>query len=176
MATPTEYFRWYITDERTGKRRLTTYAMTRADAVERFPDAEPDLGTREVRDLPEPGEMRGNTRPPGSSERSPGAFLIGRSVLLLRYPLDRTLQNIVRIRLDHPEFVALRRGDAVGRGARGVEHQRAGAVAAERVDAGAGRRRDHLAAVGGHVAVRSLRTCSRFGSACVRLKYASFGP
>jgi len=64
MPTPTEFFHWYITDERTGKRRLTTYAMTRADAAERYPDAEPDLGTREVRGLPEPGEVRRNTRPP----------------------------------------------------------------------------------------------------------------
>jgi|KBSSwiStaDraftv2_1062776.scaffolds.fasta_scaffold57165_2 hypothetical protein len=46
------------------KRRLTTYAMTRADAAERFPDAEPDLGTHEVRNLPEPGDVRSNTRPP----------------------------------------------------------------------------------------------------------------
>ena len=64
MAGPTEFFRWYITDERTGKRRLTRYAMTRAEAAERFPDAEPDLRTREVRNLPEPGEAHGNTRPP----------------------------------------------------------------------------------------------------------------
>ena len=48
-STPTEFFKWWIVDERTGKRRLTRYAMTRADAAERFPDAEPDLGTREVR-------------------------------------------------------------------------------------------------------------------------------
>ena len=64
MPTPTEYFRWYIVDERTGKRRLTRYAMTRADAAERYPGAEPDLRTREVRDLPEPGELHGNTRAP----------------------------------------------------------------------------------------------------------------
>ena len=31
-------------------------------ADERYPDAEPDLRTREVRDLPEPGELHGNTR------------------------------------------------------------------------------------------------------------------
>ena len=65
MATPTEFFRWYITDEVTGKRRLTRYAMTRAVAAERFPEgAEPDLRTREVRMLDEPGELHGNTRPP----------------------------------------------------------------------------------------------------------------
>lgn len=65
MSTPTEFFRWYITDERTGKRRLTTYAMTREQAKERFgDDAEPDLRSREVRHLPEPGEMHGNSSPP----------------------------------------------------------------------------------------------------------------
>src|SRR6187431_1159637 len=64
MLTPTEYFRWWIVDERTGKRRKTTYKMKRADAEERFPGAEPDLQSREVRQLPAPGEMKGNTKPP----------------------------------------------------------------------------------------------------------------
>jgi len=77
MSIPTEFFRWWSVDERTGKRRLTSYAMTRADAAERFQDAEPDLGTREIRDFPEPGERRGNTRPPSSNERSPGPFSSG---------------------------------------------------------------------------------------------------
>jgi len=27
MPTPTEFFRWHITDERTGKRRLTSYRL-----------------------------------------------------------------------------------------------------------------------------------------------------
>ena len=67
MSTPTEYFRWWIVDEVTGKRWLTWYAMTRAQAAERFPDAEPDLRTRGVRELraPAPGELYGNTRPAG---------------------------------------------------------------------------------------------------------------
>jgi hypothetical protein len=64
MATPTEFFRWWIIDERTGRRRLTTYAMTREQAAERYPGAEPDLRTREVRNLPDRGEARGNSRPP----------------------------------------------------------------------------------------------------------------
>jgi hypothetical protein len=64
MTTATEFFKFGIVDERTGKRRLTRYAMTRADAAERYPGAEPDLRTREVRDLPEPGELHGNTRAP----------------------------------------------------------------------------------------------------------------
>jgi len=65
MPIETEYFRWYITDERTGKRRLTTYKLTRAHAAGRFPGgAEPDLQTREVRHLPGPGEYEANSRPP----------------------------------------------------------------------------------------------------------------
>jgi len=65
MPTPTEFFRWWITDERPGKRRLTRYAMTRGEAAERFPEgAEPDLRTREVRMLDEPGELHGNTKAP----------------------------------------------------------------------------------------------------------------
>jgi hypothetical protein len=63
MSTPTEFYRWNIVDERTGKRRLTTYATTRADVAERFPGAEPDLQSRETRNVPDPGEPRGNTRP-----------------------------------------------------------------------------------------------------------------
>jgi hypothetical protein len=65
MPIPTEFFRWWITDERTGKRRSTTYRMRRDEAAERFPDAEPDLDSREIRDLPAPGEdSPANSRPP----------------------------------------------------------------------------------------------------------------
>jgi hypothetical protein len=64
VPTPTEFYRWLIVDERTGKRRRTTYAMTRADAAERYPGAEPDLQRRELRNVPDPGEQRGNSRPP----------------------------------------------------------------------------------------------------------------
>jgi len=64
MTTPTEFFRWWVVDERTGKRRLTTYKMTRAEAADRYPGAEPDQQSREVRHLPQPGEMHGNSRPP----------------------------------------------------------------------------------------------------------------
>ena len=32
-AAPTEFFRWWIVDDRSGKRRLTTYKLTRADAA-----------------------------------------------------------------------------------------------------------------------------------------------
>lgn len=64
MTIPTEFFRWYVTDERTGKQRLTGYAMSREQAAERFPGARPDLRTREVRHLPGTGEdPPANTRP-----------------------------------------------------------------------------------------------------------------
>jgi len=66
VRTPTEFFRWWITDERTGKRRRTTYKLTRAEEAQRFTDAEPDLQSREVRDLPDPGEIPANSRPPAT--------------------------------------------------------------------------------------------------------------
>jgi hypothetical protein len=65
MSTPTEFFHWWIVDERTGKRHLTTYKLTRADAERAFPGAEPDLQTREVRDLPNPDRLPANSRPEG---------------------------------------------------------------------------------------------------------------
>jgi len=65
MPTPTEYFLWRVPDERTGKLRLTSYKLTRADAQRAFPGAEPDLKSREVRDLPDEGETLPNSRPGG---------------------------------------------------------------------------------------------------------------
>jgi hypothetical protein len=41
--------------------------MTREQAAERYPGAEPDMRTREGRNLPEPGEARGNTRLPAEA-------------------------------------------------------------------------------------------------------------
>ena len=64
MRTPPEFFRFWIVDERTGKRRLTTYRMTSAEAAVRYPGAEPDLQTREVRHLHGHGEIHANSRPP----------------------------------------------------------------------------------------------------------------
>jgi hypothetical protein len=65
MPTATEFFNWYITDERTGERRLTTYKLSRANASKAFPGAEPDLTTREVRNLPDAGESPTTSRPGG---------------------------------------------------------------------------------------------------------------
>jgi hypothetical protein len=63
--TPTEFYNWWITDERTGERRLTTYKLTRANAERAFPGAEPDLQTRELRHLPKAGDAPANSRPGG---------------------------------------------------------------------------------------------------------------
>lgn len=61
MNNPLELWRWWITDERSGKRRLTKWYMTEADALERYPDAERDLRSHEVR--AGTGNV-GNTVPP----------------------------------------------------------------------------------------------------------------
>ena len=54
MTKPIELWKWWITDEVTGKRRKTTYLLTRRVAVERFGnDVQPVSGSMEVRDLPE---------------------------------------------------------------------------------------------------------------------------
>ena len=44
----TELFRWWFIDE-TGERRLTTYKLSRINAARAYPDAWPDLQTREWR-------------------------------------------------------------------------------------------------------------------------------
>lgn len=57
---PTEFFRFWVPDDRRpGKVRLTRYAMTREQAAVSFPGAQPDLGTREVRNLPEDADEAG---------------------------------------------------------------------------------------------------------------------
>jgi hypothetical protein len=57
MPIETEFFRWWITDEVTGKRRKTSYRMDRAPSLERYPDAEPDPSSREVRQVYQPREQ-----------------------------------------------------------------------------------------------------------------------
>jgi hypothetical protein len=66
MPTPTEFFHWWIADDHTGQRRLTTFKLSRADAEKAFPGAEPDLQTREVRDLPDMAEAPPSSRPGGN--------------------------------------------------------------------------------------------------------------
>lgn len=66
MPNPTEFFCWWITDERTGERRLTRFKLTRADAQRAFPGAEPDPATREMRELPDRGALPATSRPGGT--------------------------------------------------------------------------------------------------------------
>lgn len=62
-ASLTEYFLWYVPDERTGELRLTKYKLSRADAERAFPGTVPDPSSREVRDVPEIGKPPANRRP-----------------------------------------------------------------------------------------------------------------
>ncbi len=50
MLEPIILWRWWLTDERTGERKLTSYRMTEADARERHgDDAVKEGSTREER-------------------------------------------------------------------------------------------------------------------------------
>jgi hypothetical protein len=49
MDEPLVLWKWWIRDERTGKRRLTTYRLTDADALRQFPGAEREPSSREER-------------------------------------------------------------------------------------------------------------------------------
>jgi hypothetical protein len=51
-----EYFHWWITNEVTGKRVKTDYAMTVEVALTQWPGAEAVEGSREVREVPETEE------------------------------------------------------------------------------------------------------------------------
>lgn len=64
MTMRTEFFRWWIVDPRTGRRRLTTTHLSREDAQRRFPGAEPDAGSREFRERRSGDEAGGETLPP----------------------------------------------------------------------------------------------------------------
>ena len=71
MAEPLILYRWWITDDITGKRRRTSYLMTEADAKARHPSAEPDPATREERRGSADGASAVNWRPgpPSGSSR-----------------------------------------------------------------------------------------------------------
>lgn len=62
-----DYWLWWITSERTGKRVRTSFRMTEAVARERYPDAERIEGTCETRTVPENDRER--------AEASPGRWL-----------------------------------------------------------------------------------------------------
>lgn len=51
-----EYWRWWVVDEVTGKRRQTRHRMTAAEAAVQHPGSTRVDGTLEVRRVPEPGE------------------------------------------------------------------------------------------------------------------------
>lgn len=58
------FYQWWIVDQVTGERVLTPYKLTRKHAALAFPGAEPNPDSREVRDVPDPGQDPwGNTRP-----------------------------------------------------------------------------------------------------------------
>jgi len=65
MSPLTEFFCWWVIDERTGERRLTRFKLTRVDAQRACPGAEPDPQTREVRNLPDVDELPPHSRPDG---------------------------------------------------------------------------------------------------------------
>jgi hypothetical protein len=66
MSMPeTEFYKWWIVDTRTGERCLTTYKLSRANAEKAFPGAEPDLETRELREVQVAGQTA-NSRPGGN--------------------------------------------------------------------------------------------------------------
>jgi len=51
---PVEFFRWWLPpDAWHRKRHLSSWRMSRAEAQKRYPGAEPDLSSREVRECPE---------------------------------------------------------------------------------------------------------------------------
>jgi len=56
----TEYFRWWVVDERTGERLLTATRLSREDARRLFPGSVPDLTSREFRE----DELFADTLPP----------------------------------------------------------------------------------------------------------------
>jgi len=63
MPAATEYFQFGVVEERIGKRALTAYKLSRADAARAFPGAEADLTSCEVRDVARPGDTPANSRP-----------------------------------------------------------------------------------------------------------------
>lgn len=57
MPTPTEFFNFLVPHEfKPGKTIRTGYKMSREEAQERFPGCLPVEGSREVRNLPAPGD------------------------------------------------------------------------------------------------------------------------
>ena len=51
-----EYWRWWITDETTGKRTKSRWHMS-AETARNYLNAQPVDGTMQMRQVPEPGEI-----------------------------------------------------------------------------------------------------------------------
>ncbi len=67
-----EYWRWWVTDEVSGRRRATRHRMTAAEAALQHPGSTRVDGSLELRLVPEPGEPIGmpTTSLPGSGKIS----------------------------------------------------------------------------------------------------------
>jgi len=64
VSKPIELWLWWFTD-RFGKRRMTSFRMSRQMALERYPDAQPVPGTVEIFNLPDTDDgKRFPVRPP----------------------------------------------------------------------------------------------------------------
>jgi len=63
MEALIEFFNWWVVDERSGERWLTTYKLSRPDAQRAFPGAEPEPLTRDVRNLVNASQAPASSRP-----------------------------------------------------------------------------------------------------------------
>ena len=70
---PAAFYFWTVTDERSGKPRRASYRMQPATALERFPDATPNLSSKEI-----PGHIGGAGDLGRSSGLSASAFATAR--------------------------------------------------------------------------------------------------
>lgn len=61
----TAFYNWWITSETSHKREKTSWRMSEAEALKRYPDAEKIESTVEWRDLPEPGDDANHNRARG---------------------------------------------------------------------------------------------------------------
>jgi hypothetical protein len=69
-VTPTRFYKFWVTEPDTGKRSRTTWRMSEASARD-YIDAEPDLGTLEMRSLPDsPDEYNVARKPPAAKTMS----------------------------------------------------------------------------------------------------------
>ncbi|HEV7574930.1 MAG TPA: hypothetical protein VGO85_02710 [Caldimonas sp.] len=65
MTRTIEFYKWWILDERSGKRSLTRFRLSPVDAARAFPGAKPARCTLEVRYLPDAADAPASSRPDG---------------------------------------------------------------------------------------------------------------